>query len=145
MKCALFCFDVRLGPEFEKKKDMRFLHRSGSIYKWISFMLGCLTKRICPDLSQPNNPIHIPDFVWFPFPPTQTAEISIFLGATSLPDWTLFFLFFPPLLQWPLVRFPAGTEWHRELRFWSVTEPAEVAVTRSQHQKVNLCRFIRWF
>lgn len=99
-------------------------------------------KEFAPDLTQPNDPIHIPGFLWFPFPPTQTAEISIFSSATSFTDWALFFLF--PVLQWPLVRCPAGTKWHRQERF-RVEQSRLRWPWHSQRQTVNLRHFIDLF
>lgn len=92
-------------------KKEQFLQRLGAIYKWISFTRDCFIKRICPDWTQLNDPIHIPDFFTrqcFPFSQTQKSKISMFSGATSVTDWA--FSFFP--LPWPLVRLPTGTKWH---------------------------------
>lgn len=75
-----------LGPEFEKKKKRHNLEIGHNLQ--MNFLHARLPHK--ENLSRLSTAEWSYPYSRFPFPPTQTAEISIFPSATRLSDWTFF-------------------------------------------------------
>lgn len=105
VKSSLFCVNCAsafwkraISPKIGCNSQMNFLHAP------------LLHKKNCPDWTQLNDPIHIPDIVFHflehrspKFPCSQVQQVLL------IGPFLFFFLLFLP---WPLVRLPTGTKWH---------------------------------